>query len=320
MTDGHDSHYAKPAAQNPVKVAVTGAGGLIGRALVPALARDARVSEVVAIDVRPLEARPDGRIRILRRDVSDPGLDTDLEGVDALVHLAFRELDIHRVGNANLGDARSTFAAAVAAGVGTIVHASSGVVYGSAAGNPVPLREDHPLRPGTFAYPRTKVAIESLLDDLEIAHPDVRVVRLRPTTVLAPGAPLLLADRAYVSLSDFNPPTQFTWVDDVVAAFVAALHVRDARGAFNVAAPGTVRASEIARIVGVRSLRLPYRSRRAAASAMVKLRVPGALHPGFVDIHRYPIVVSSTRAQETLGWRAEHDTGATLERFRATLR
>jgi hypothetical protein len=53
---------------------------------------------------------------------------------------------------------------------------------------------------------------------------------------------------------------------------------------------------------------------------MVRLRVPGALHPGFVDMHRYPIVVSSARAQEALGWRAEHDTRAALERFRATLR
>jgi UDP-glucose 4-epimerase len=301
-------------------VAVTGAGGLIGRPLVAALAGDDRVEEVVAVD-RPGTATPSAAgVRVVGRDIRDPGLAADLAGADALVHLAFRELDASRAASVNLDGSRNAVEAAIGAGATTIVNASSATVYGAAPANPVPLREEHPLRaaPG-FAYPRAKVAVERMLDELAAGRPGTRVVHVRPTTVLGPGAGLLLARRAYVSLSDFDPPMQFTWVDDVVAAFAAALHVADAAGAFNVGAPGTVRASEVASVLGVRGLRLPYRARRRAAAAMSRLRIPGALDPGFVDLARYPIVVSATRAERELGWHPRRDTTAALGRFRETL-
>jgi nucleoside-diphosphate-sugar epimerase len=215
-------------------------------------------------------------------------------------------------------DSRRVFAAATAAGVTAIVYASSAWVYGAAVDNPVPLREDHPPRPGDFAYPRAKVIVEAALADLAARRPGLRVACLRPGTVVGPGTALLLARRAYLSLSDFDPPMQFTWVDDVAAAFAAAV-LRPATRVFNVGAPGTVRASEVARLLGVRSVRLPYRARRTAASVLTALRIPGALDPRYVELHRYPIVVSSARAEAELGWRAEHDSAEALRRFALTL-
>lgn len=303
-----------------MRVAVTGAGGLIGRPLVAALARDDRVETVVAIDVRPTDGPSHGSVRAIRRDTRDPRLAVDLAGVDALVHLAFRELDRGDAADVNVAGSRNAFDAAIAAGASTIVHASSGAAYGSAPDNPVPIGEEHPLRAvPDFVYPRTKARAERMLDDLAPRHPGVRIVRIRPTTTLAPGAPVLLGRRVHIGLSDFDPPLQFTWVDDMVAAFVAALHSPRAAGAFNVGAPGTVRSSEVAGILGVRSVRLPYRVRRAAATAMSRLRVPGGLPPGFVDLARYPIVVSSARAEVELGWRPERDSGAALRRYGETL-
>ena len=300
---------------------MTGAAGLIGRALVPILARDERVREVLAIDARPPDRqagrRDGGRVRTIVRDTLDPRLASDLAGVDALVHLAFRVLDT-RAAEANVEGSRRAFEAAVAGGASAIVHASSSVVYGAAPDNPVPIGEERPLRvEPPFAYPRAKVAVERLLDELAGRAPDTRVVRLRPTTTLGPGAPLLLAGRVHVGLSDHDPPLQFTWADDVAAAFAAALLTPSATGAFNVGAPGTVRLSEVAGILGVRSLRLPHRARRAAAAAMQRLRVPGALDPGFVDMARYPIVVDARRAREELGWRPELDSEAALRRYRS---
>jgi UDP-glucose 4-epimerase len=130
---------------------------------------------------------------------------------------------------------------------------------------------------------------------------------------------VLLGGRFYVSLSDHDPQVQFTWIDDAIAAFAAALHVRDASGVFNVGAPGTVRASEVAGILGARGVRLPHRVRRAVAASATRLRVPGALHPGFVDMDRYPIVLDSARAERELGWAARHDTRGALERLRETM-
>jgi UDP-glucose 4-epimerase len=325
-SDRHDPDYATArrrggASDEPVvRVAVTGAGGLIGRPLVSALAGDDRVEEVVAVDLRAPARPPPAGVRVVRRDVRDPGLAADLAGIDALVHLAFRELDAGRAASVNVAGSRNAVEAAIGAGATAIVNASSGTVYGAAPDNPVPLPEDHPLRPPPdFAYPRAKVMVERMLDELAAGRPGVRVVHVRPTTVLGPGAGLLLARRAYVSLADFDPPLQFTWVDDMVRAFTAALHAPEAAGPFNVGAPGTVRASEVAGVLGVRGLRLPYAARRRVAAAMSRLRIPGALDPGFVDLARYPIVVSGARAERELGWQARLDTAGALGRFRETL-
>jgi nucleoside-diphosphate-sugar epimerase len=137
---------------------------------------------------------------------------------------------------------------------------------------------------------------------------------------LSPRARLLLARRFYVSPLGEDPEMQFTWVDDVASAFAAAVFARDATGPFNVGAPGTVRASEVARVLEARSLRMPYGLRKAVTAAGTRLRVPGARHPGLADTARYPIVVSAERAERELGWRAEHESVDALRVYAARTR
>ena len=301
-----------------MRVAVTGAAGYLGRPLVEALADDDRVEEVRAIDMRIPDSgpRPAG-VHWIRRDVRDPALAGELDGSDALVHLAFRVLgrgaDARSV---NIDGSRNAFDAALRAGVGTIVHASSAAAYGSAPDNPVPLSEEHALRPlPPFYYPQTKVAVERMLDELEARAPELRVARMRPVSTLGPGAPAIAGGRAFVVSSDFDPLMQFTWIDDVVDAFVRVLNAPDAAGAFNIGAPGPVRASEVASLIGVRRVRLPHRVLRAISAAANRLHAPGAMHPGWADMLRYPIVVDTGRAERELGWRASVDCPAALRRY-----
>ena len=294
------------------RVAVTGAWGRIGQALVAQLAGEGE-HDVLAIDVAPPPQPLPAGVRHVRRDTRDPRIRDDLAGCDALIHLAFRVLDPRDAEAVNVAGSRNVFEGALSAGAETIVHASSGAVYGAHRDNRVPLREDDPVRPAQFAYPLTKVAAEALLRDMATR---ARVVVLRPTTTLGPNAPLLLGRSAYIRLSDFDPPQQFTWVDDVAAAFVRALG-SEAAGVFNVGAAGTVPSSEVAKVLGARDVRVPYRLRRAIATVT---RRAGGLHPGFVDMARYPIVVDAERAQRELGWRPRLDSRAALERFGALLR
>jgi nucleoside-diphosphate-sugar epimerase len=300
-----------------MRVAVTGAAGYLGRSIVPALAADQRVEQVVAIDARPQRPPANGRVRHVQRDVRDPGLARDLDGVDALVHLAFRVLGRGRdADSVNVEGSRNAFDAALRAGARTIVHASSAAAYGSAPDNPVPLTEEHPLRAlPPFYYPQTKRAVEEMLDQLERERPEVRIVRMRPVATLGPHAPGMIGGRAWISLSDFDPLVQFTWIDDVVAAFSAALHTASARGPFNVGAPGPIRSSRVAPLAGRRSVRLPHRALRALAGATSGLRLPGAMHPAWVSMLRYPIVVDTARAERELGWRAGCHCAEALRRF-----
>ena len=305
-----------------MRVAVTGADGYLGRPIVAALAADERVEEVVAIDARPPRAHAPTGVLQRRRDVRDPGLAEDLAGADALVHLAFRVLGRGAdADSVNIDGSRNTFDAAIGAGVSTIVHASSAAAYGCAPDNPVPLTEDDALRGiPPFYYPRTKAAVERMLDDLGARYPGVRIVRMRPVATLGPGAPRLGNGRTFVMLSDFDPLMQFTWIDDVVSAFLAPLHAPGASGAFNVGAPRPVPASNVARLMGVRRVRLPYRVLRGAARVADRLRLPGALDPGWVDMTRYPIVVDTVRAERELGWRAGCDCATVLQRYGALIR
>lgn len=299
-----------------MRVAVTGAEGYLGRPLVAALAADDRVEEVVAIDARP-PARSVSGVRAVTRDVRDPDLAADLDGCDALAHLAFRVLGRGAdAASVNIEGSRSVFDAAVRAGVRTIVHASSAAAYGSAPDTPVGLTEDHPLRPlPAFYYPQTKVAVERMLDRLQAGSPGLRVVRVRPVSTLGPGAPTVLGGRAFITLSDFDPLVQFTWLDDVVAAFVAVLHSPSAEGAFNVGAPQPVRASQVAGLMGVRRLRAPHRLLRGLAAATCAARLPGAMHPAWVDMTRYPLVVDTGRAERELGWSASCTCAGALRRY-----
>lgn len=310
-----------------MRVAVTGAAGCLGRPLVTALGADERVEEVLAVDARPpgggeREGGPRGRVTWIRRDVRDPALARDLDGAGALVHLAFRVLgrgaDARSV---NVDGSRNVFDCARRAGVRAIVHASSAAAYGSAPDSPVPLTEGDRLRPlPGFYYPQTKVAVERMLDEIAADEPQLRVVRVRPVSTLGPGAPTIAGGRAFVTLSDFDPLMQFSWIDDVTAAFTAALHSPHAAGAFNVGAPGPVAASEVAGLMGVRGVRLPHRALRAVTRATGTLRLPGAMHPGWVDMARYPIVVDTTRAERELGWRASGDCAVALRRYGALRR
>ena len=144
-------------------------------------------------------------------------------------------------------------------------------------------------------------------------------MRLRPVATIGPGAPLALGGRVFVTLSDFDPLIQFTWIDDVVEAFTAALH-EPVRGPFNIGAPAPVRTSEVAGLIGVRGVRIPHRVARLAARSGSALRLPGALHPGWADMGRYPIVVDTGRAERELGWRATFDCATALRRFGELLR
>ena len=200
-----------------MRVAVTGASGRLGRAVVDVLV--AAGHEVHRLDRAPGE-------EITQIDLTDAEATADLlRGIapQALVHLAAiavpfsaPERDIFTV---NTGMAFTAIEAAVPAGVTRILVASSPTVlgYGSPDWTPerLPLDESAPTAPAN-AYALSKVCVEETVAAFARSAPSVRLASFRPCYVITPeewgGAPTQqghtvldrLQDPALAAVSLFN--------------------------------------------------------------------------------------------------------------------
>ena len=88
---------------------------------------------------------------------------------------------MHRI---NVGGTRSVLEAASQAGTPQVLVASSGTAYGAWPDNPVPLKEDHPIRPHPhFCYANDKSQVEFLCRDFMKNHPDIITGIIRPCVV-----------------------------------------------------------------------------------------------------------------------------------------
>lgn len=168
-----------------MRIVVTGARGFLGGHAVAHL-------RAQGYDVRPLGRGDDGALRPLDEPAgtatSAPALADLLAGADAVVHLAARSVDslatpLASYLPANVVLTEDLMRAAVEAGVGRFVLASSRLAYpGHLRG---PIREDEPEGPDTF-YGLSKRMGEDLLA-LYARTTGIGTVALRIAQVVGPG-------------------------------------------------------------------------------------------------------------------------------------
>lgn len=270
---------------------VTGAGGASGRALLDRLVTAGH--EVHAVD----RTGGDGAAGVVwhQRDVR-VGLDDVLAGADAVVHLAVP-------GDESTADVtRVVLDAATTAGVRRLVHRSGAVVYGAWPSNPVPLTEEHTIRPNPGFAPAAHLAeSERLVEAWRDADLARVVTVLRPAVVLDARGDSELARALGPSAHKRSEPpvVQYVSADDLAAA---ADHVlaHDIAGLFNVAPAGWIAGGEALALGGSHRLPLPDAVREAIDTALVRLHLRRRL-PGVRPLLAHPWVVASDRLQAT-GW------------------
>jgi len=294
-----------------MRVAVTGGAGQLGTLVLRRLCADRTIADVRSLDLRPpLAVSP--KLNAIQADVRDPGFARHLEGCDVLVHLAFlvakrgkREMQVE----VNVEGSKNVFRAALQAGVRRIVYASSVAAYGVVAGHPEPLVETSPrIRQPSFWYASAKYDVESFLDEVEAAHPEVAMVRFRPVILLGRRMDHVLgtALRRGILPDSGTIPLPVVWDEDVADAFVLAVKSETARGAFNLAADEPLPSRQLARAAGLRTVTVPkfFRKTLAGVDALAaRLGLVPPMDPGWLGGGEARMIVSGEKARRELGWK-----------------
>jgi nucleoside-diphosphate-sugar epimerase len=256
-------------------------------------------------------------------------VDALVEEADVVVHLAFvivagRE-ESRRI---NLEGSRNVFEAAVAA-------------YGFDRSLPPLLEEDEPVR-GSSRHPYSahKAEVEELLGEVLGGSATDSYV-FRPCIVAGPEATMLLDLVPLVAvgkampgplrwalgrvpslrpvLPDPGTPFQLVHHDDVAAALSAAVIGGGEAGVYNLAGPGELTVSDLARELGWHSVPAPRLA--VSATAEVIAQVPYLPdEAAWIEAIRRPVLMDTTRARRRLHWMPHHDAKGTLRETVAAAR
>lgn len=205
------------------RLLITGAAGMVGRALLQDLPTGA---EVIATDLHKPTDLP-GSVTYLPMDVTTAQPEQIIAQVkpDVIIHLASIVTPPSGMGRAaafavDVEGTRKVLEAAIANGTRRLVVTSSGAAYGYHPDNPVPLREGDALRGNPeFPYSDHKRQVEELLAAARQTAPGLEQVILRVGTVLGDGTEnqitALFHKPRLLAVTGSESPFVFIWTRDL---------------------------------------------------------------------------------------------------------
>jgi len=322
----------------PLRVAVTGPTGAIGKALVTQLDRDPRIEKIVGMARRRFEPSAAGwsKVEYQRGDILDrAAVERLVADADVLVHLAFIILGSEQEAReVNLNGTRNVFEAGFEAGVRRLVYTSSVAAYGFHDDNPHLLDESVPPR-GTeeHYYSSQKAAVEKMLENLSRMSRGTDVYVFRPCIVAGAEATELIENIPYVQLGEKIPapvralmgwipllrpvipdpgtPFQLVHADDVAAALSCAVLGAAEPGIYNLAAAGEVTLTDLARALGWYAMPVPEITVDMTAKIVSRLPLMPS-RAAWIGAIRVPVLMDCTKAREKLGWQPRYDALDTL--------
>jgi len=251
------------------------------------------------------------------------------EGATAVVHLVWLiqpNHDRELMRRANVEGTRRVAEACARAGVAQLVCASSWAAY-SPVDDDVPRDESWPTGgiPSSH-YGVDKAAQERVLDEFEVAHPEVVVTRMRMALVFTADAgaeigryflgPLVPRRLLRPGALPFLPVPKGLRVhvvhaEDVGRAYLLAILQR-AGVAFNVAADELLLPADLARVLDHgRYFEIPPALIRPFLHYAWRFRL-FASDAGWLDMAMGVPVMDGARVRRVLGWQPRHDAASTL--------
>ena len=225
-------------------ILVTGADGFIGSHLTEALVRQGfKVRAFVLYNsfnswgwLDKCDDDVKGNFEVFVGDIRDPhGVKDAMKGCDAVLHLAaliaipFSYHSPDTYVDTNIKGTLNVLQAAREQGIKRIIHTSTSEVYGTARF--VPITEDHPLQ-GQSPYSASKIGADQLAFSFYSSF-DLPVVTVRPFNTYGPRQsaraviPTIITQIANgertIKLGALTPTRDFTYIQDTVSGFIAAL-------------------------------------------------------------------------------------------------
>jgi UDP-glucose 4-epimerase len=308
------------------RVLITGAAGLVGRALLDL--PEARNLDIIAGDIREPRRLP-ANARFERLDVRgrDPARIIAAFRPETVVHLASivtppkgstRELEYE----VDVAGTQAVLDACIANGVRRLIVTSSGAAYGYHADNPVPLTEDCSVRGNEeFAYSHHKRLVEEMLAKARQEHPALEQVLLRVGTVLGPRLDnqitALFRRPRLLAIRGSDSPFVFIWVDDLARVLLRACGEGPA-GIYNVAGDGALAVKEIANRLGKPLLTLSPLLLKGALAVAKPLGLT-RYGPEQVRFLQYRPVLDNTRLKQVFGYVPQRTSAEAFEAWRESV-
>lgn len=294
------------------RILITGAAGMVGRALVAEM----QGTDIVATDLARGPLPDIVRFRTVDVTGKDPARVIGAEAPEVVVHLA--SIVTPPPGMAreaafavDVTGTRNVLAACLKHGVRRLVVTSSGAAYGYHADNPVPLRESDRCRGNPeFAYADHKRQVEEMLARARAEHPGLEQVVLRVGTVLGAGTEnqitALFHRKALLAVRGAESPFVFIWTKDL-ARILRRAATDGPPGIYNVAGSGTLSVEEIAARLGKPVRRVPPWALKAALALARPLGL-SRYGPEQVRFLQYRPVLANEALIEVFGYTPELTT------------
>jgi dTDP-glucose 4,6-dehydratase len=201
---------------------------------------------------------------VISGDIRDPyGVRKAMKGVDAVLHLAALISIPHSYNSpdayvdTNIRGTLNVLQAARDFGVSKVIHTSTSEVYGTAKF--VPMTENHPLQ-GQSPYSATKIAADQLAYSFYASF-GLPVITVRPFNTYGPRQsaraviPTIISQisdgNRTIKLGSGSPTRDFSYVQDTVDGFIAALRSENFYGEiFNLGSNFEISINETVGLIG----------------------------------------------------------------------
>ena len=300
-----------------MRIVVVGATGNVGTSVLRSLGGEPEVASVLGV-ARRVPALDIAKTEWARADITRDDLTSLFRHADCVIHLAWLiqpSRDLQALARTNVEGTRRVLRAVADAGVPALVYASSIGAYSPGPKGAL-VDESWPATgiPTSF-YSRHKALTERMLDVFETAHPERRVVRLRPALIFkreaasgirrlffGPLLPSALVRPRFIPLVPDIDRLRFQTVHsyDVGEAYRLAA-ISDVRGAFNIAADPVLGPHELARLLGARLVKVDEATVRGVTALTWRLRLQPSPE-GWVDMAFQSPLMDTSRAMKDLGW------------------